>query len=356
MPSALSYSTWSSSGVSTWTNMPLRRDRGSPSSIVSPLFSLSRPDPRATCHLATFGRSTIVATRNPIGATIASHSAHGNTNRLDFSDADPRDRRRRVHRQRDDRCAGRERARRDRVRQSLSRLSRRRLAARRRSFTATSRTPPSSSPRSKSTRIDAVIHMAGDALVGESMARSWQVLSDEPGRGPVAARSDARRRRETHRLFLDVCRLRRPRSDAARRGRCRPGPINPYGESKLAFERALDWFQAAHGLKAVPLRYFNAAGASSRSGERHDPETHLIPIVLGCRSRDASAGHHLRRRLSNARWHLRARLHPRAGSCRRAHAGARRFWRGTRRGWKSSTWAVAATDTRFARSSSAPVA
>jgi UDP-glucose 4-epimerase len=57
-------------------------------------------------------------------------------------------------------------------------------------------------------------------------------------------------------------------------------PINPYGESKLAFERALAWFSTAHGFAVTALRYFNAAGASERSGERHDPETHLIPLVL----------------------------------------------------------------------------
>ena len=62
-------------------------------------------------------------------------------------------------------------------------------------------------------------------------------------------------------------------------------PINPYGESKLAFERALAWFHRAHGLKVVALRYFNAAGAGERSGERHEPETHLIPLVL-----EAAAG------------------------------------------------------------------
>ena len=58
-------------------------------------------------------------------------------------------------------------------------------------------------------------------------------------------------------------------------------PINPYGESKLAFERALAWFAKAHEFRVTSLRYFNAAGASERSGERHDPETHLIPLVLG---------------------------------------------------------------------------
>jgi UDP-glucose 4-epimerase len=62
-------------------------------------------------------------------------------------------------------------------------------------------------------------------------------------------------------------------------------PTNPYGETKLAFERALHWFEGAYGLKHVSLRYFNAAGASERNGERHDPETHLVPIVL-----DVAAG------------------------------------------------------------------
>jgi UDP-glucose 4-epimerase len=57
-------------------------------------------------------------------------------------------------------------------------------------------------------------------------------------------------------------------------------PINPYGWTKLMVERALDAYDDAYGLKFVALRYFNAAGASERYGEDHDPETHLIPIVL----------------------------------------------------------------------------
>lgn len=57
-------------------------------------------------------------------------------------------------------------------------------------------------------------------------------------------------------------------------------PINPYGWTKLMVERALDAYDAAYGLKYVALRYFNAAGASERCGEDHDPETHLIPLVL----------------------------------------------------------------------------
>lgn len=57
-------------------------------------------------------------------------------------------------------------------------------------------------------------------------------------------------------------------------------PINPYGETKLAFERALYSLDKTLGLRFISLRYFNAAGASKNRGEKHNPETHLIPIVL----------------------------------------------------------------------------
>jgi UDP-glucose 4-epimerase len=57
-------------------------------------------------------------------------------------------------------------------------------------------------------------------------------------------------------------------------------PINPYGESKLLFEKILDWYRTIHGLDFVGLRYFNAAGASQRFGEHHRVETHLIPNLL----------------------------------------------------------------------------
>ena len=68
-------------------------------------------------------------------------------------------------------------------------------------------------------------------------------------------------------------------------------PINPYGKSKLMVEQMLEDYDRAHGLKSVCLRYFNAAGADVEGdlGERHDPETHLIPLVLQAASgrRDA---------------------------------------------------------------------
>ncbi|MGO8818010.1 MAG: UDP-glucose 4-epimerase GalE [Terriglobia bacterium] len=59
-------------------------------------------------------------------------------------------------------------------------------------------------------------------------------------------------------------------------------PVNPYGETKLAMERALQWYGKAYGVKWVALRYFNAAGADpdGELGEDHDPEAHLIPLTI----------------------------------------------------------------------------
>jgi UDP-glucose-4-epimerase GalE len=59
-------------------------------------------------------------------------------------------------------------------------------------------------------------------------------------------------------------------------------PINPYGESKVMTEKILGWFDHSHGLRSICLRYFNASGADpkGRAGERHDPETHLIPLLF----------------------------------------------------------------------------
>lgn len=57
-------------------------------------------------------------------------------------------------------------------------------------------------------------------------------------------------------------------------------PVNPYGWSKLIMERLLASYDAAYGLKSISLRYFNAAGATGRCGELHEPESHLVPNVL----------------------------------------------------------------------------
>ena len=98
------------------------------------------------------------------------------------------------------------------------------------------------------------------------------------------------------------------------RARCRStrttakAPINPYGETKLAIERMLHWYGAAHGLRYAALRYFNAAGADpdGEIGEDHEPETHLIPLALRRRARPRQAGSSLRHRLPDRGRHLRS--------------------------------------------------
>lgn len=57
-------------------------------------------------------------------------------------------------------------------------------------------------------------------------------------------------------------------------------PVNSYGETKLCFERALAWYAGAYGISAVAFRYFNAAGAADQQGEKHCPETHIIPLLF----------------------------------------------------------------------------
>ena len=57
-------------------------------------------------------------------------------------------------------------------------------------------------------------------------------------------------------------------------------PINSYGESKLMFERILEWYRRAYGVRYITMRYFNACGATEIRGEHHEPETHLIPRII----------------------------------------------------------------------------
>jgi UDP-glucose 4-epimerase len=128
-------------------------------------------------------------------------------------------------------------------------------------------------------RCEAVIHMAADSLVGESVVDPAKYYRNNVGAG--LALLDAMRESDIMRLVFS--------STAAVYGEPAKQPIeetaslqptNPYGETKLAFERALHWYAGAYGLSSISLRYFNAAGATDRNGERHDPETHLIPLVL----------------------------------------------------------------------------
>ncbi len=127
--------------------------------------------------------------------------------------------------------------------------------------------------------IEAVIHLAADSLVGESVETPAKYYRNNlvAGLSLLEAMHDASVKRlvfsSTAAVYGEPAKQPIEEIDPT-------GPTNPYGETKLAFERALPWYERAYGLHFASLRYFNAAGATARCGEWHDPETHLIPIVL----------------------------------------------------------------------------
>ncbi len=127
----------------------------------------------------------------------------------------------------------------------------------------------------------AVVHFAAHAYVGESMQRPGKYFRNnvantinlleamqDRGIGALVFSSTCATYGMPDRLPIDEAHEQRP--------------VNPYGESKLFVEKALGWYALAHGLRSVSLRYFNAAGADpdGEIGERHEPETHLIPLVI----------------------------------------------------------------------------
>lgn len=127
--------------------------------------------------------------------------------------------------------------------------------------------------------IDAVMHFASYTLVGESMEKPFKYIGDNVTNGlnllQEAVVHGVRRfiLSSTANLFDRPARI-----PIGEEEQIVPG--SPYGESKYLLERMLAWLDRTAGLKYAALRYFNAAGASERFGEDHDPETHLIPLVL----------------------------------------------------------------------------
>ncbi len=127
--------------------------------------------------------------------------------------------------------------------------------------------------------IDAVVHMAAVSLVGASVQDPAAYYRNNVTAG--LAMLDAMLAEGVRRIVFSSSAAvygepeRQPvrEEDATR-------PTSPYGATKLVFEDILRWYDGAYGLRSVCLRYFNAAGASERAGEDHEPETHLIPRLL----------------------------------------------------------------------------
>ncbi|MGH9506403.1 MAG: UDP-glucose 4-epimerase GalE [Terriglobales bacterium] len=136
--------------------------------------------------------------------------------------------------------------------------------------------------------VDGVIHMAAHIEVAESMREPRKYLDNNLAR-PWAL-LEAMERAGTRRFVLS--------STAAVYGQpeatpiaetAPPRPVNPYGLSKLMLEQTLHWHATTRGLRYAALRYFNAAGATARHGERHQPESHLIPLVLAAAAGEREA-------------------------------------------------------------------
>ncbi|MFD3685231.1 UDP-glucose 4-epimerase GalE [Nocardiopsis sp. NPDC058631] len=128
--------------------------------------------------------------------------------------------------------------------------------------------------------VEAVLHFAGKSLVGESVD-SPEVYWRTNVAGSLAL-LDAVRRHGVRRMVFSssAATYGEPASHAPIEETDPAVPTNPYGASKLAVDHMLESWARAYGLGAVSLRYFNVAGAHLGLGERHDPETHLVPNLL----------------------------------------------------------------------------
>jgi UDP-glucose 4-epimerase len=133
----------------------------------------------------------------------------------------------------------------------------------------------------KTHTIEAVIHFAANSLVGESMEKPYEYYHNNVY--GMMCLLDVMKENNVGKVVFS--------STAATYGEPKNIPIleedetnptNTYGETKLTMEKMMKWFDQAYGIKYVSLRYFNAAGAheSGEIGEAHDPETHLIPLIL----------------------------------------------------------------------------
>src|SRR5438046_871177 len=126
---------------------------------------------------------------------------------------------------------------------------------------------------------EAIMHFAGSALVGESMANPKKYFHNNVVNGlrllDAAVECGVRKF-----IFSSTCATYGPPERVPMTEDLPQRPINPYGESKLMFEKILGWYRQIYGLEFIAFRYFNAAGASEKFGEHHRTETHLIPNVL----------------------------------------------------------------------------
>jgi UDP-arabinose 4-epimerase len=130
-------------------------------------------------------------------------------------------------------------------------------------------------------QITAVMHFAAFAYVGESVVDPETYYANNLG-GTLALLGAMRQAKVATIVFSSTCAVYGVPEKLPIGETTAKGPLNPYGDTKLAIERLLHWYAGAYGLRYAALRYFNAAGADpdGEIGEDHDPETHLIPLIM----------------------------------------------------------------------------
>jgi UDP-glucose 4-epimerase len=130
-------------------------------------------------------------------------------------------------------------------------------------------------------RFDAVIHFAAFIAVGESMREPARYFGNNVG-GSLSLLTAMAGAGVKHIVFSSTAAVYGTPESTPIREDFPIQPVSPYGESKVMVETMLRWFDEIHHLTSVALRYFNASGAdpAGRLGEEHDPETHLIPLLL----------------------------------------------------------------------------
>ncbi|WP_347326395.1 UDP-glucose 4-epimerase GalE, partial [Paenibacillus wenxiniae] len=129
--------------------------------------------------------------------------------------------------------------------------------------------------------ITAVIHFAASSLVGESMQNPAKYY-DNNVYGAMCLLEEMNKAGVKNIVFSSTAATYGEPDKVPIEETDRTEPANVYGETKLVMERMMSWFDKAHGIRYVALRYFNAAGAhaSGKIGEDHRPESHLVPLVL----------------------------------------------------------------------------
>ncbi len=129
-------------------------------------------------------------------------------------------------------------------------------------------------------KIESVIHFAGYAYVGESMGNPGKYFENNVYGGLNLLEAMVKNGCKKI-VFSSTCSVYGDINSIAKLDEAIvPNPINPYAKSKFMFEELLGWYEKIYGLRYASLRYFNAAGAGYGIGERHEPETHLVPLVL----------------------------------------------------------------------------